>query len=124
MERVSKLSLIFFGQDYFTKNMDVVAKDGRIVILALLSGSVIPRDLQMAPILRKRITICGSNLRGRDIDYQVTVKNKMVNEMMPQMTSGQFNVPIEKVFLFNDIVEAHQLMESNATKGKSVCKIN
>jgi NADPH:quinone reductase-like Zn-dependent oxidoreductase len=113
----------YIGQDYFAKNLEVVAKDGRIVILALLSGSVVSGDLQIAPILRKRISICGSNLRGRDLAYQSLLMEELVRRVMPGLRSGVFKVPIDRVFSWTDITQAHQLMESNTTKGKIVCLV-
>ncbi|KOC14595.1 hypothetical protein AFLA70_521g000711, partial [Aspergillus flavus AF70] len=113
----------FVGKDYLGKNLNTVAKDGRIVVLALMSGSVVSESVDIAPILRKRATISGSNLRGRDLDYQVKIKEELVNWVIPRMRKGEFQVPIESVFSFTEVVEAHQLMESNATKGKIICTI-
>ncbi|KAE8420781.1 quinone oxidoreductase [Aspergillus pseudocaelatus] len=113
----------FIGKDYFTKNLDVAAKDGRVVILGMMSGSTIPGPMEIAPILRKRITISGSTLRGRDLKYQISVKEEMVKRALPGIASRQIQVPIERVFSWKDVSLAHQLMETNSSKGKIVCTI-
>ncbi|CAI7599266.1 unnamed protein product [Penicillium manginii] len=113
----------FIGKDYFTKNLDVAAKDGRIVILGMMSGSTISGPMEIAPILRKRITISGSTLRGRDLECQISVKEAMVKRALPGIANGQIQVPIERVFSWKDVSLAHQLMEANTSKGKIVCTI-
>lgn len=113
----------FIGKDYFTKNLDVAAKDGRVVILGMMSGSTIPGPMKISPILRKRIAISGSTLRGRYLKYQISVKEEMVKRALPGITSGQIQVPIERVFSWKDVSLAHQLMEANISKGKIVCTI-
>ncbi|KAJ5705667.1 hypothetical protein N7536_001356, partial [Penicillium majusculum] len=114
----------FVGKDYFTKNLDVAAKDSRVVILGMMSGSILPGPLEIAPILRKRITISGSTLRGRDLKYQVGVKEEMGKKVLPGIKSGDIKVPIERVFSWKDVTQAHQLMEANTSKGKIVCLVD
>lgn len=114
----------FVGKDYFSQNLNVAAKDSRIVILGLMSGSTLPGPLEIAPILRKRITITGSTLRGRDLDYQTKVKKLMVEKVLPNISSGKFRVPIERVFSWKDVIQAHQLMEANVSKGKIICMVD
>lgn len=114
----------FVGRDYFSKNLDVVAKDSRIVILALLSGSVVLGELDISPILRKRISIVGSNLRDRDLGYLEKVKVDLIKHVLPRMQSGDFQVPIERLFPWSEVVQAHLLMESNTTKGKIICTVD
>jgi NADPH:quinone reductase-like Zn-dependent oxidoreductase len=114
----------FVGKDYFSKNLDVAAKDSRIVMLGMMSGSVLPGPLDIASILRKRITISGSTLRGRDLEYQISVKKEMVKKALPGIKSGDIQVPIERVFSWKDVIQAHQLMEANTSKGKIVCLVD
>ena len=114
----------FVGKDYFTKNLDVAGKDSRIIILGMMSGSTLPGPLEIAPILRKRITISGSSLRGRGLEYQIGVKNEMVKRALPGIVSGDIQVPIECVFSWQDVAQAHQLMEADTTKGKIVFLVN
>ena len=59
----------FVAKDHWTKNIDALATDGRMICLATLSGADLP-GASMLPILYKRLRIQGSTLRARSEDYQ------------------------------------------------------
>ena len=113
----------YIGQNYFQSNLDVVAKDGRIFNLALLSGGKLSVGADISSFLRKRLRYEGSSLRSQSIDYQSKLKVKLEKEIIPLIVAGKFTVFIEKVLRWDNIVEAHQLMESNQTKGKIICSV-
>lgn len=113
----------FVGQNYFQGNLDVAAKDGRIVNLGALSGTKLPAGVDIGAFVRKRIRFEGSSLRSRDEEYQGKLRNTLVEHALPKLRNGSFTVPIEKVFPWEEIVMAHELMESNQTKGKIICTI-
>ena len=114
----------FIGQNYFQGNLDVAARDGRIVNLGAMSGTKLPAGVDIGAFFRKRVRFEGSTLRSRDEDYQGKLRNTLVEHSIPKLKDGSFKVPIEKVFPWEDIVKAHQLMESNQTKGKVICRID
>ena len=114
----------FIGQNYFQGNLDVAARDGRVVHLGAMSGTKLPAGVDMGAFVRKRVRFEGSTLRSRDEDYQGKLRNTLVEHSIPKLKDGSFKVPIEKVFSWEDIVKAHQLMESNQTKGKIICRID
>lgn len=114
----------FVGATYFQGNLDVAARDGHIVTLAALGGTKLPEGVDISAFVRKRIRFEGSSLRSRDEDYQGKLRNTLADHALPKMREGSFQVLVEKVFPWEQIVEAHQLMESNKTKGKIICKID
>lgn len=114
----------FIGQNYLQGNLDVAARDGRIVHLGAMSGTKLPAGVDMGAFVRKRVRFEGSTLRSRDEDYQGKLRDTLVEHSVPRLKDGSFKVPIEKVFPWEDIVQAHQLMESNQTKGKIICRID
>lgn len=114
----------FIGQNYFQGNLDVAARDGHIVNLGAMSGTNLPAGVDIGAFVRKRIRFEGSSLRSRDEDYQGKLRNTLVEHALPKMRKGEFKILIEKVFPWEDIVKAHELMESNKTKGKIICKID
>ena len=114
----------FIGQNYFQGNLDVAARDGRIVNVGAMSGTKLPAGVDIGAFVRKRVRFEGSTLRSRDEDYQGRLRNTLVEHSVPKLKDGSFKVPIEKVFPWEDIVKAHQLMESNQTKGKIICRID
>ena len=113
----------FIGQNYFQGNLNVAARDGRIVHLGAMSGTKLPAGVDMGAFVSKRVRFEGSTLRSRDENYQGKLRNTLVEHSIPKLKDGSFKVPIEKVFPWEDIVKAHQLMESNQTKGKIICRI-
>jgi len=59
----------FIGANYFNMNLKTLARDGRMVILGLMGGSAV-KDVNLAQILMKRLTVQGSTLRSRSLQYQ------------------------------------------------------
>lgn len=92
----------FVGQSHFQKNIKVAAKDGKIVMLALLSGSV-AKEVDLGQILYKRLRIEGSTLRSRTLDYQEELKNTFQEKGLPGLKSGKYKVFTEKIFSWKDV---------------------
>ncbi|PHH76980.1 hypothetical protein CDD80_1036 [Ophiocordyceps camponoti-rufipedis] len=110
------------GGDYFNKNLDVCAKDARIVLLGLLGGPKVP-DANISQILAKRIRIEGSTLRSRDEDYQGWLRDKL-ETYLPDFEAGRLEVIIDKALPWEQIQEAHKHMEEAQNSGKIVCTIS
>jgi NADPH:quinone reductase-like Zn-dependent oxidoreductase len=117
------LVIDFIGQAYFQGNLDVAATDGHIVNLGAMSGTKLQAGVDIGAFIRKRIRYEGSSLRSRDTDYQGRLRDKL-EEYMPKFEDGTFKVYVEKVMPWEKVVEAHQLMEKNVTKGKIICTIS
>lgn len=113
----------FVGASYFNQNLDAVARDGRIVNLGFLGGNTVKGDVNIGRFLMKRCRFEGSSLRSRDENYQGKLRNQLVEHALPKFKSGEFHVPVEKVFKMSEIKHAHELMESNKTKGKLICTV-
>jgi NADPH:quinone reductase-like Zn-dependent oxidoreductase len=111
----------FVGGDYFQKNLDVSARDGRIVLLGTLSGGKVP-NADISQILFKRIRIEGSTLRSRDEDYQGKLRDKLEG-YLPDFEKGNLKIVIDQVFPWERIQDAHQHMEAAKNSGKIVCTI-
>ena len=114
----------FVGQNYFQMNLNSAGKDGRVVIVGMLSGAKVSgKDIDLSPFVTKRLRVEGSRLRSRDLEYQRVLRDMLVKDALPGFIDGKFQVPIEKVFDWRDIQGAHSLMESNTIKGKIICKV-
>ncbi|KAE8309959.1 hypothetical protein BDV41DRAFT_590672 [Aspergillus transmontanensis] len=124
-EHTSGVDLIvdFIGAPYFQSNLYIAAKNGRIVLLGLMGGEKLPDGVSIAPLLFKMLRVEASGLRTRDLDYQAKLRDLLVEYALPKFCDGSFKVHVEKVFAFEDIVEAHQLLEDNQTKGKIICTV-
>ncbi|EMC95790.1 hypothetical protein BAUCODRAFT_503920 [Baudoinia panamericana UAMH 10762] len=116
----------YIGPATFAGNLNAAARDGRIVNLASLSGAKLKPEMaqpDFSNFVRKRIRIEGSSLRSRDELYQGKLRDQLHDHALPKFKDGSFKVHIEKVFPWEQIQEAHRLMESNKTKGKIICTI-
>jgi putative PIG3 family NAD(P)H quinone oxidoreductase len=116
------LIIDFVGQAYFQKNLEAAARDGHIVSLGFMSGLKTATGIDLAPFIHKRLRYEGSSLRSRDLDYQLRLREKLERYLV-QFDDGVFKTYVEKVFPWESVSEAHQLMERNATKGKLICTI-
>jgi NADPH:quinone reductase-like Zn-dependent oxidoreductase len=112
----------FIGADYFQKNINALARDGRWVVLGLMSGKVLDK-VDIGQILYKRIRIEGSTLRSRDENYQGQLRDRL-EKYLPQFDSGELKIFVDTVLPFEDIVKAHKLLEANKTMGKIICTIS
>jgi len=113
----------FIGATYFQGNINAAAKEARVALLGFLGGTQLPDNVNIGPVLLKRVRIEGTTLRARDEGYQGKLRDTLVEKALPKLKDGTFKVPIEKVFPWTQIVEAHKLMESNQTAGKIICMI-
>ncbi|OJJ36969.1 hypothetical protein ASPWEDRAFT_50340 [Aspergillus wentii DTO 134E9] len=114
----------FIGATYFQGNLNAAARDGRVVLLGLMGGGKLPDGVNIAPLLFKRIRVEGSTLRSRDVEYQRKLRNTLVEHALPKFKDGSFKVFVERVFAFNEVIEAHKLLESNTSKGKLIVSFN
>jgi len=113
----------FVGQNYFQGNLDVAAKDGHIVNLGALSGTKLAAGVDLGAFVRKRLRFEGSSLRSRDPEYQGKLRDKL-EEYLSKFEDGTFKIFVEKVFPWEKVVEAHQFMEKDISKGKIICTIS
>ncbi len=113
--------LDLIGGSYFQKNLDVLAPDGRMVMLGFLGGVKAP-STNVAGIVTKRISIQGSTLRARSKAYKSMLITSFINKFV---ASGHFpfRTNVDKVFDFSEVGKAHQYMAENRNKGKILLKI-
>lgn len=118
------LVIDFLGGPYLESNLDALAIDGRIVQLGWLDGPVAPANVNIAGFLTKRARVQGSQLRSRTLEYQVKLRDFFETNVLPGLVDGRFKHVVERVVPWENVREAHELLESNQTKGKVVCVIN
>ncbi|KAH7090099.1 quinone oxidoreductase [Auriculariales sp. MPI-PUGE-AT-0066] len=98
----------FVGQSHWAKNIDSLAVDGRMVILAFLSGANVP-EVDLGQLLRKRLRIQGSTLRSRTLSSE--------------KGTGALKTYIHKVYPWTEIQAATREMETAANSGKIIAEI-
>ena len=117
------LIIDFVGGGYFGQNLNAVARDGRVVVLGFLGGTKVDAGVDIGAFVRKRCRVEGSSLRSRDLGYQGRLRDLLEERVVPGIVSGELKVVIERVFDWRDVGGAHELMESNQTKGKIICVV-
>jgi putative PIG3 family NAD(P)H quinone oxidoreductase len=106
---------------YMQKNMNVLARDGRYVVIAFLGGST--AELDMRQVLGKRLTITGSTLRPQTTAEKAAIAEALRDHVMPLLESGRIRPIIHAKFPLAEACRAHELMESSAHMGKIVLEI-
>jgi len=114
----------FIGAPTFAGNLKALSRDGVCVCLGQMGGMTLPAGTNIGSFVYKRITYVGSTLRSRDEAYQGELRNRLEEHAVPKFKSGEFKVHIERIMDWKDIIEAHELMESNKTKGKIICQVS
>lgn len=109
------------GGLYVARELECLADDGRLAIIALLGGSKATVDL--GQVLRRRLSITGSTLRPRSIDFKAAIVDKLQKNIWPLLESGRIKPVIYKVFPLEEAVQAHVLMETSMHIGKIVLKV-
>ena len=104
------------GGDYISRNIKLAAMDGRIVNVAFLQGS--KAEVDFMPVLLKRLTLTASTLRPQPTAAKAAIARSLQNKLWPLIEGGQFKPVIYKTFPLSDAAEAHRLMESSTHIGK------
>ena len=103
---------------YMKKNMNVLARDGRYVIIAFLGGST--AELDMRQVLARRLTITGSTLRPQTTTEKASIADGLREHVLPLLESGRVRPIIHTTFPLAEAYRAHELMESSRHMGKIV----
>ena len=106
------------GGDYVAREVECMAEDGRIAIIAVQGGT--RAALDVGALLRKRLAIIGSTLRPRSIAYKTDIARALRAQVWPLIEAGQVAAVIHTVFPAAQAAQAHALMESSAHVGKIV----
>jgi NADPH:quinone reductase len=104
------------GGDYVAREMACLADDGRIVVIALLGGAKATVDLNQ--VLRRRLTITGSTLRPRPVEFKARIARELREQVWPLLAAGKIKPVIHATFPLAQAAQAHALMESSAHVGK------
>jgi NADPH2:quinone reductase len=107
--------------DYVNREINCLADDGRLVVIALLGGS--KGEVNFGEIMRRRLTITGSTLRPRPVAFKQDIAQKLRQRIWPLLESGKIKPVIFKTFPLEQAAEAHALMESSTHVGKIMLQV-
>ncbi|MEO8023150.1 NAD(P)H-quinone oxidoreductase [Polaromonas sp.] len=103
---------------YVAREIACLAEDGRLVFIAVQGGT--KAEFNAGLVLRKRLTITGSTLRPRSIEFKTAIAAALKEKVWPLLASGAIKPVIHSTFAAADAAKAHALMESNQHIGKIV----
>ena len=106
------------GGDYIDRNIQVAARDGRIVNIAYLQGASV--QVNMLPVMLKRLTLTGSTLRPQAPAVKAGIASALEETVWPLIAAGKIRPQIAGTYALEDVAEAHRLMESSTHIGKIV----
>ena len=103
---------------YVAREVECLAEDGRLVIIAVQGG--VKAEFNAGMVLRKRLSITGSTLRPRPIAFKTAIAQSLRAKVWPLLESGAIKPVIYKTFAADAAAQAHALMESNQHIGKII----
>lgn len=112
----ANLILDIIGGDYIARNIKAASHDARIVQLAFNKGSKI--EVNLMPVMLKRLTYTGSTLRSRPEEFKTAIAASLEQEVWPLLEAGTIKTSTHTVLPFEQAAEAHKLMESALHRGK------
>jgi NADPH2:quinone reductase len=107
--------------DYVAREIDCLADDGRIALIALLGGA--RANVDLGQVLRRRLTISGSTLRPRPVEFKAAIARQLQERVWPLFAQGKIKPVIYRTFPLAQAAQAHALMESSTHVGKIVLQV-
>jgi len=109
------------GGDYFPKELKCLADDGRLAFIAFLRGP--KTELDINELMRRRLTVSGSTLRPRTVEFKGYVAKNLREKIWPLIEAGRIKPQIYKTFPLEQAADAHRLMETSQHIGKIVLTV-
>jgi len=119
--RGADVVLDMVGGAYVARDLEALAIDGRLVLIALQGGAT--AELSLLPLLQRRLTITGSTLRPRSVAEKGRIAEALRENVWPLLESGRVRPVIDSVFPLERAADAHRRMESGAHVGKIVLRV-
>lgn len=108
--------LDIIGGDYIARNIKAARHDARIIQLAFNKGSKV--EINLMPIMLKRLVYTGSTLRSRPDDFKAEVAQALGRQVWPLFSAGKLRAVTHQVLPFSEAVQAHMMMEAAGHRGK------
>jgi putative PIG3 family NAD(P)H quinone oxidoreductase len=107
--------------DYVPRNLACLAEDGRHVTIAVLGG--LKATIDMALIMRQRLTLTGSTLRARPAEFKALLCQEIARHVWPFVEAGKLRPHVSRVMPLEELPEGHRQQESGRTIGKLVVRV-
>jgi NADPH2:quinone reductase len=114
--------LDIMGGSYFSRNVDALARGGRLVIIGFLGGAMAEK-VDLLAVATKRVIVTGSMLRSRTAAEKAAIADDLYKKVWPILSAGRCLPIIDKVFPLLSAADAHRRMEAGDHIGKIVLKV-
>ncbi len=104
--------------EYTQRNLDCLAEDGRLVIIATLGGP--KSEINVIKLMLKRQSITGSTMRARSNVFKGLLADELFREVWPLVESGDLRPQMDKIYPLAEAAAAHARMEAGEHVGKIV----
>ena len=109
------------GGDYVPRNLQCLADDGRHVSIAFQRGPI--AEVQIVDLMRRRLTLTGSTLRARNLDFKAMVRDEIAETVWPYVEGNRLKPVMDRVFPLEEAAAAHERMEAGDHIGKIVLQM-
>jgi putative PIG3 family NAD(P)H quinone oxidoreductase len=109
------------GGDYVPRNLECLADDGRHVTIAFQRGAKV--EIDIAQVMRRRLTLTGSTLRARSAEFKALLADEIHRTLWPRLAEGAWKPAMDQAFALADAAAAHARMQAGAHVGKIVLTV-
>jgi NADPH2:quinone reductase len=109
------------GGSYVARNLQVLAPEGRLVMIATQGGA--KGEIDVLRIMQQRLVITGSTLRPRSAEFKRSIRDQLLQRVWPLLTQGRIRPVVDSVFALAEAGKAHARMEGGEHKGKIILAI-
>ena len=109
------------GAPYFERNLQVIARDGRMVYIAHPQGRELRVDIGL--VMMKRAYITGTTLRHRTLEQKAAIASELERVLWPLVEQGKVRPRVNRVFALRDAAAAHVHLDSDSNMGKTVLQV-
>jgi NADPH:quinone reductase len=109
------------GGSYVARNLQTLATEGRLVMIATQGGA--KGEIDVMRIMQQRLVITGSTLRPRSAEFKRAIRDQLLEHVWPLLTAGRVRPVVDSVFAFTEAGKAHARMEGGEHQGKIVLRV-
>jgi len=102
--------------DYVAREVDCLAEDGRLVIIAVQGG--VKAGFNAAQLMMRRLTITGSTLRARPVAFKAAIARAVREQVWPWLEQGRMRPVIDRVYAAEQVAQAHARIDAGGHVGK------
>jgi NADPH:quinone reductase len=106
------------GGSYVPRNLQVLATEGRLVMIATQGGA--KGEIDVMRIMQRRLVITGSTLRPRTVEFKRAIRDQLLQAVWPLIAAGKIRPVVDSVFALSEASKAHVRMESGEHMGKII----